>query len=273
MIEFSGRIGHLDGLETPWGNAGGVVKTVEDVERMARTGVGWIEAGSYTLEKRYGNKRDAKTGELIIDPNTGEPIVDYYHDPETGETYNSIGMNNPGESIFVDEMPEMVRVAEANHKKLIANIAPVSDEPVAETIELVRRAFEAKAHAVLVNGGCPNVIIEGEARHEILSRDAEMTYLVLAGLSNVVQKYSKVFYRLSPQPSFDQARAVYQSIIRAGTVSAAWKPNTWPGHKPMKDDKPVLTIEGNIGGLRASYGRPSCRASDLGSRSSARFRN
>ncbi len=64
MAEANYRIGHLDNLESPWGNAGGVIKTVEDVAHMAATGVGWIEAGSYTLEARKGN---------AIDPETGEP--------------------------------------------------------------------------------------------------------------------------------------------------------------------------------------------------------
>lgn len=44
MKEFNELIGGLENVESPWGNAGGVVKTIEDVERMARTGVGWIEA-------------------------------------------------------------------------------------------------------------------------------------------------------------------------------------------------------------------------------------
>jgi hypothetical protein len=40
MSEVNCRIGHLDHLETPWGNAGGVVKKPEDVAKMARTGGG-----------------------------------------------------------------------------------------------------------------------------------------------------------------------------------------------------------------------------------------
>jgi dihydroorotate dehydrogenase len=58
MVSFSGHIGHLEGIEQPWGNAGGVVKTPEDVERMAKTEVGWIEGGSYTMERRSNNRPD-----------------------------------------------------------------------------------------------------------------------------------------------------------------------------------------------------------------------
>jgi len=41
-MAFDGRIGHLEGIESPFSNAGGVVKTVEDVAVMALTGVGYI---------------------------------------------------------------------------------------------------------------------------------------------------------------------------------------------------------------------------------------
>src|SRR5579885_3518334 len=115
MSEFSGRIGHLEDIQSPWGNAGGVVKTVEDVERMAKTGVGWIEAGSYTLEPRPGNG-----------PN-GERV--YYHNPETGETFNSLGMPNKGMDVVETEIPEMAHIARTHNKKLVVNVAPVSADP------------------------------------------------------------------------------------------------------------------------------------------------
>lgn len=247
MSEQNWRIGHLE-VTSPWGNAGGVVKTVDDVERMAKTGVGYIEHGSTTLEKRFGNKRDKLTGDIIIDPETGEPLIDYYHNPKTGETFNSLGMPGSGMNTIEEEIPEMVRIAEAYGKKLLINVAPVSDEPMSEVIELATRAYEAGAHGVIVNAGCPNIIIEGEARHEILSHNAEACYLVFGGLKVVTEKFPKVFARTSPQASFQSAREVYGSIKRAGTVSTLWLPNTWPGHRPLVNGEPALTIEGNVGG-------------------------
>lgn len=246
MSEVNWRIGHLDYLESPWGNAGGVVKTPEETEKMSQTGVGWIEAGSYTLNKRYGSKKD-KSGNLIIDPETGEPVIDYFHNPVTGETFNALDMPNPGEEI-VREIPEMVRIAEAYGKKLIANVAPVSDDPINETVELVTRIYEAGAHGVLVNPSCPNIIVSGEERKEVISENIRLTYLVFSGLRKVTDKYPKVFIRPSPQKSYDIAKILYRNIESAGTVSALWVPNTWGGHRPMKNGKPALTIEGNIGG-------------------------
>ena len=45
------KIGEIQ-LESPLMNAGGLVKTVSDVEMMAATGVGAVVAGSFTLDEK-----------------------------------------------------------------------------------------------------------------------------------------------------------------------------------------------------------------------------
>jgi len=248
MSEVNWRIGHLDHLESPWGNAGGVVKSVEDVEAMAKTGVGWIEAGSYTLEPRLGNQYNPETGELRIDPDTDMPIEVYRYINETGEMFNSLGMPNKGIDEVSKEIPEMVRTAEAYGKKLIVNVAPVSKDPVAETQELVQRVYKAGAHGVIVNGGCPNVEVDGGKREEALSLNAAATYMVLSGLGHIVKKYAKVMFRGTPQPSLLQAKTVYQSIERAGTVSTIFIPNSWGGVWLDRDGKSIIKVPGGISG-------------------------
>lgn len=242
------RIGHLEHLESPWGNAGGVVKSVEEVEAMARTGVGWIEAGSYTLEPRQGNQKDAD-GNVLIDPSTNAPLVVYRHDPATGETFNSLGMPNQGMDELVGQIPEMVRIARSYKKELVINVAPVTDDPASETHELVSRAYEAGAPAVLVNGGCPNVVTEDGGRHELLSHNALMFGTVLCRLSDVTAQYHKVFVRTSPFEGYDQAKVIYRRMGSAGTVSAVWTPNTWPGQRPVDENgDAVLGVPGGTGG-------------------------
>lgn len=230
------RIGHLEGLQSPWGNAGGVVKTVEDAEKMARTGVGWIEAGSYTLEPRAGNS-----------PN-GETV--YYHNPQTGETTNSLGMPNKGMDSVEGEIWDMVEEVSLLGKKLIVNVAPVSSDPVTEARELVVRAFEGGADAVLVNAGCPNVITEDGGRHEILSYDANALRMVLSGLKDTTEKYDPVFVRLSPYSSRSQMREALRAIQASEAVSAVFLPNTWPGHRPIDESgENILEVPGGTGGL------------------------
>lgn len=246
MSEINWRLGHLDHLASPWGNAGGVVKTVEDVEKMAKTGVGWIEAGSYTLEPRYGNDRNPETGEFIISEATGQPLKIYHHDPATGGTYNSLGMPNKGMDVVETELPEMVKIAEAHNKKLVVNVAPVTDDPLAETRELVTRAFEAGAHGVILNGGCPNVKTADGGRHERLSFNPRATYMVLSGLRDIVEKHHKIFYRVSPQGSYDRGKLLYRQVERTGTVSVISVPNTWSGMWLDANGEPTLEVPDGI---------------------------
>lgn len=243
MIEFSGKVGHLEDVGWPWANAGGVVKTVMDTEAMAQTGVGWIEDGSHTLLPRLGYAVDPEHPEL------GAQRTVYTHNPITGETGNCLGMPGAGMDILEKEIPEKVNIAESHHKKYVLNVAPVSGEPIKETQELVSRAYSANAHAVLVNGGCPNVVTEDGGRHELLSRNPKKLGEVLYGLSPIVEKFSPVFLRISPQESYAQAKLIFEVIKNSGVVSAVFLPNTWPSYRPLDEQgEPILEVSLGAGG-------------------------
>lgn len=231
-FEFTGKIGHLDNIESPWGNAGGVIKTVEEAALMARTGVGWIEAGSYTLDPRVGN---GANGEVV-----------YVHDPETGETFNALGMPNRGMDTVEKEIPEMVRIARRGHKRLVVNVAPVSSHPTIESVELVERAYRAGADAVLLNAGCPNVITARGDRHQILSYNLSALDMTLRALKKTVDRRRPIFLRLSPYGSAVSMQPAFQVVARSGVVSAVFTPNTWPGQQPTGRVK--LEVPGGKGG-------------------------
>jgi dihydroorotate dehydrogenase len=264
VSEYS--IGHLE-ADSPFGNAGGVVKRREDVEKMAHTGVGWIEAGSYTLEPREGN---GPNGEVV-----------YYHDPQTGETFNSLGMPNKGFDIVETEISEMAKVANGFGKPLVVNVAPVSDDPAPESAELIERAYVAGADAVLLNAGCPNVVSEDGGRHEILSHNIDALDLVLRSLSDITERYERIFIRTSPIKTIEAlspqlAFKINQVIERSGVVSTIFTPNTWPGSRPLdKGGQPILEVPGEVGGKsgpatadsvaeEVAWTVASIRGSDLG---------
>lgn len=228
MSEVNWRIGQMDHLESPWGNAGGVIKTVEELEKMLQTGVGWAEAGSYCLEKRYGNQKDPE-GNFKIDPGTGEPVVVYHHDPETEETTNSLGMPGQGMDQLEQEIPEMQRMADAREKGLMFNLAPVTDDPVAETQELVDRTLSAGARRIILNFGCPNVLGQDGESHEPLSYHPVVVSNVLLGLKPILQRFGnqRIAVRTSPFKNYDQAKTVYRRIEASGVVDAVFTPNTW----------------------------------------------
>jgi dihydroorotate dehydrogenase len=231
-MAFEGRIGHLEGIESPWGNAGGVVKTVRDVELMARTGVGWIEAGSYTLEPREGNGSH------------GEKVYHHAH----GSTFNSLGMPNEGMDEVETQIPEMIEIAHAHHKPLVVNVAPVTDKPAEESVELVRRAYAAGADAVLLNAGCPNVVTEDGGRHELLSCNPIELGRVLVELT--LQGIERpLFVRTSPQASVDDTLRLGAVMRMTGNVSAVFTPNTWPVRIPKTGRGPMLDVPGDTCGM------------------------
>jgi dihydroorotate dehydrogenase len=231
MAEFNGSLGQLD-VAAPWANAGGVVRSLEEVEQIVAAGVGWVEAGSYTLDPRVGNG----------------PLSDvYYFDKEERATYNSLGMPNNGIDAVEEEMPEMARAAHSYNKPLVVNVAPVSNEPVAESVELTRRAQAAGADMVLLNAGCPNVVTADGGRHELLSRNPKALKEVLKGL--IEADVDPIAVRLSPMENHQQAVEVARVIRESGIISVVFTPNTWPGHKPLRSSgEPALKVSGNVGG-------------------------
>ena len=218
---FNGRIGHLEGIESPFSNAGGVAKSVEDVAALSLTGVGLIEDGSHTLETdRKGNAFNPETGQF-------DRTV-YYHDPETGLTYNSLGMPGKGMDDVEATAAERISLAHGHGKKYVLNVAPITHDPVSEVRELVARGYEMGADAVIVNGGCPNVEGQNSQSHERLSTNAQASRLVLEGLTSIVDSYKPVWYRVSPMQEFADLKAIAQGVISSGVVSAILVPNTWP---------------------------------------------
>jgi dihydroorotate dehydrogenase len=232
-------IGHLE-VETPWANAGGVVKHVHEVASIASTGVGWIEAGSYTLEARLGNEWNEET--KAYDKRV------YFHNSDTSETYNSLGMPNKGMDVVETEIAEMKK--EAQGKPLIVNVAPVTHEPIQESIELVTRAYEAGADAVLLNASCPNVVTQDGSRHEILSNSPEALSLVLEGLQAVTDTHKPIFIRISPtEMRVERVKRVTDVIRASGVISAVFAVNTWPSKGPYSEDgEPIIQVPGNLVG-------------------------
>jgi dihydroorotate dehydrogenase (fumarate) len=225
-------------LESPLLNAGGVVKTVEDVRQMSQTGVGAILVGSITLEPRAGN---GPNGELV-----------YYHDTETGTTYNSIGMPNPGLRAITEVLPEMIQIAHDHGKPFILNFAPVTSSPVAEVID----AFEILERQGLaldgfeLNASCPNVVVDGGRRHDILSAHHGLFTTVLGEISDIAANevpIGTVIARIAPFRDVDEEHRLVKAVDGYVDVIAAF--NTFPGGRPKRPDgRDRLDVPNGLGG-------------------------
>lgn len=224
-------------MESPLMNAGGVVKTVEDVEMMAQTGVGAVLAGSYTLEPRVGN---SPHGEVV-----------YHHDRETGITTNALGMPNRGLEAVAKDLPTMIQIAHDHGKPFILNFAPVSDNPVAEVTRLSQILDYARVEnldAIELNASCPNVVTADGGRHEVLSHHPEKLAEVLVELNDIAVPFDGLFVRVSPVDNRANLRELVTTLDEAG-VDAVTAFNTFPGGKPLDSNgEPILQVSKGIGG-------------------------
>lgn len=141
----------------------------------------------------------------------------------------------------------MAKIARAHKKSLVVNVAPVSNEPAGESVELIRRAYDAGADKVLLNAGCPNVLTEDGGRHELLSRSPTefLRTLYAVKKSNV----KPVWVRISPQESYARTRLICGAVVASSCVDVIVTPNTWPGHVPLDiEGRPILQVSGHAGG-------------------------
>jgi dihydroorotate dehydrogenase len=233
------RIGSYE-MESPLMNAGGVVKSVEDVQMMSETGVGAVLAGSYTLEPRIGN---SPNGEVV-----------YHHDAQTGATYNALGMPNRGLEAIAKNLPEMIKIAHDNGKPFVLNLAPVSTDPVDEIIAMsaiLAHAGVEGLDAIELNGSCPNVVSSDGGRHAILSHNPDLLGDVLNELSDIAANelpFGSLIVRVSPFLSREDALLLARQLHQSG-VDAVSAFNTFPGGKPLNArGEPILQVPGGVGG-------------------------
>jgi dihydroorotate dehydrogenase len=137
-------------------NAGGMLKTTEDVRRAAPAADA-PEVGSATPQPRDGNRGDT-----------------YWYDRRSGSSYNSLNMPNGGIPYYEQELPKMVEICGELGKPLIFNVAGFSDDDYLELDEL---GEASGASAVLFNFGCPNT------EKKIMSYDLVGMMRILAAAS------------------------------------------------------------------------------------------
>lgn len=215
-LDLSVKIGSMV-VEHPIMNAAGTVKTMADVEKMARSAsVSIIMVGSGTVESREGNP--------------GHP---YYRDPVTRNTWNSWGLPNPGLSYYEKTLREMRRAAnDAGGKRLAFSIAGFQPE---EYQELARMACDAEVDAIEVNLGCPNVWSNGQQK-DIACFNQHLTDEILRLVMAEAGKLGiAVWVKTSPftNPA-DLDR--FAGILGKYSVAAITATNTFPNASAFDDD-------------------------------------
>jgi dihydroorotate dehydrogenase len=221
------------------GNAAGTAKTMAEFLKLLRSAATDIVMGSYTLEPLAGNTSD-----------TGE---DLFYLSAKGWSLNARGLPNLGIRAFLQDYPEMQRLAAAAGKRLIVSIAAFTIE---EHIELVRLCVAAGVKYIEFNAGCPNTYTAGGKRKVIPSLDPNYLTEILSAIKRELRWPAQLTVKLSPDPDEDRLHRVAMIVRRERFIRGIVAVNTIPGVERLRDDgvTPALSYNGGMhaGGLAGS---------------------
>lgn len=217
----------------PIGNGGGVVKTIEQLNKLLPTSLGAIEIGSITMEPREGN-----TG------NTFRKMG--------GFTLNSIGLKNPGLKYYEENLPLMIQMIQDAGKIAIVNVAGFNKD---EYADLTKLSFSSGADFTVLNYGCPNV--KGK---QILSYDRsnlrDTTIRVIR--ENHESTDGRLGIKLSPifnQPDMEDIASFLNLLLNSSSPSSGYvgfltTTNTIPnGYDEDENGNQLISPNSGMGGL------------------------
>ncbi len=239
-------------IETPLVNAAGSINgtsselILREAKTLANTAIGAITIGSFTVPRQEGN--EAKFGGPT-----------YYHDQNTGETYNSAGLPNVGLNEAKKLIPEVVKIAHEKGKPVIASVASTLDSAESGNTyeQLVRLVYEMQltgVDMVEVSPGSPNTVTDDGGRKELMAYSLESMYELIEILTPWIETTdTKVGLKLPPYIS-DEQRSIVPELAKLinnkrkfGFIVTS---NTIPNQTALdENDKFILSVPGGTGGM------------------------
>lgn len=194
-------------LMPPLMNGGGCIKTVEQVREAARSLMGAVVIGSFTVLPRDGNP-----GNVFW---VGEH-----------EALNSLGMPNGGIPYLEKHLPEMVSICHDAGKPLIVNVAGFNTD---EYIKLTKVCVGGGADAVELNFGCPNVVTGQGDRKPIPSNNVLIFENILNHINAFLPPSVVLWVKVSYNPDIQHIKALAKLVARySDQVKAVTVMNTVP---------------------------------------------
>ncbi len=212
------------GDNPPLGNAAGTVKTTEQALTLVAAGMPRIVLGSYTWEARDGNQGST-----------------YFETPLA--SLNSLGLPSPAPSDWAHTVTSVVE-ASAGAEVSVS----VAGFTVSEFERLTTVAFEAGAHSVELNLGCPNVWDDGTQKR-IFSFDPEIVDNVLSSVAEALGGLDRVGVKLSP--IFDShLMAELDEVLVRRRVAFVTTMNTLPNCLALDPNhRPEISVAGGLAGM------------------------
>ncbi len=201
-------------------------------------------SGTFNFGEEYNEYFDVgKLGGICVKgltpmPREGNPPPRILEVP--GGILNSVGLQNPGVSTFVDEV--LPRILKFN-TNIIANI---SGNTVEEYCEMAEKLSDTEVSMLEMNISCPNVRQGGAA----FGTDAKM----VEHITKEVKKYSRQPLIVKLSPNVTSVAEIAQAA-ECGGADAISLINTLLGMKiDIKTKRPLL--KNNVGGLSGPAVRP-----------------
>lgn len=188
-------------------NAAGIrSKEIEDLEKLLDSKISVITIGSITLEPRSGNK-----------------VKTYWLEESSGDTLNSIGLENRGLEHYKNILPKFLAVAESRGKKVRVSVAANSP---GEYTTLVKGFLDIGIKEIEINGSCPNVWEEGKQK-VIPTFNISLLKEIVEAVSSVSQE--PIFdYKLSPISDPKLVQGIASLFSEVQHIRAVVTSNTFP---------------------------------------------
>lgn len=179
------------------GIAAGMIKSAEHIQPELAGFVRFITFGSFTLDKREGNK---------------EPV--YYFDDATNTSINAIGLKNEGLAHFLaHELPKIIEIAKQTGFKICISLAPLQHGDLKKMFAMANRSEYLKdVHRIEINAACPNHR-EGQDLQPVLAYDPVAIRLLLEETKgSAIPKALKI----APDTTEETLRAIVELCIKYG---------------------------------------------------------
>lgn len=224
--------------------AGPECKSLEEVERLARSAVSAIMVGSITVAKRPGNPGNV-----------------YYNVPGVF-SLNSLGLPCRGREYYYENLPEMARLARDVGKPLFVSIAGFSPVEYGELAELV---LTRGGDLLEINLGCPN-IWSGSGQKQIACFDMTTTQIILQKVEDVCVRYHKhipVAVKVSPFTDSYRLAELANFFAHSPLIVAVTATNTLPNAFAF-NERGASAISPELSGGLAGLAGPALKQIALG---------
>lgn len=209
--------------------AAGMVKTIEDVQRVIALPVNEVTIGSITLVPKEGN-----------------PGTAFYTDG-AGNYWNAIGLKNGGVPYYRAHLAQIAAMVRSAKCTLVVSI---SGQTADENGALARMVVECAGTETIIelNLACPNVVVDAGERKPLIGYSVEATRDHIAAISVVEEYPGDILLRLKVPPYMDLelqkgVAGIISSMSHIVRITEVVATNTMGNCYPMNDDgTPAITV-------------------------------